>query len=328
MPETVKVVDSRRRALCEWVRRVSGAPASPFEAVSSDASFRRYFRFKAASGESLLAMDAPPEREKVSEYVKVAGLLAGAGLNAPRVLAADIENGFVLISDLGARTWLDVIDESNADALFGAAIDALVRFQCSTTADALPPYDAATLGRELDLFPAWYLAEYRGVVLSGAHERDWKNVRGALIDSAVAQPRVFVHRDFMPRNLMVSEPNPGIIDFQDAVLGPVTYDAVSLFKDAFVSWPEARVKSWRKQYWLAAREARVPVQGDYAEFERAFDWMGVQRHLKILGLFARLHYRDGKPRYLAETPRFVDYIRTIAAREATLDPLISLLNAS
>jgi aminoglycoside/choline kinase family phosphotransferase len=320
------VVDARRRALLEWVERVAGPPASAFEPVSSDASFRRYFRFLSADGKSLLAMDAPPAREKCADYVKVARMLGHAGLNAPRILASSIERGFVLIEDLGTQSWLDAIDTGNADTLFDAAIDALVRLQ-RIPSSGLPRYGATMLARELDLFPAWYLARHRGITLRGVLARDWRAARDALIASAEAQPRVFVHRDFMPRNLIMSDPNPGIIDFQDAVHGPVTYDVVSLFKDAFVSWPTARVERWRERYWHVAREAGVPVQADYAEFQRAFDWMGVQRHLKILGIFARLNYRDGKPRYLAQTPRFVDYIKAVASRDETLYPLISLLSA-
>ncbi|HET6725571.1 MAG TPA: phosphotransferase [Gammaproteobacteria bacterium] len=319
--------DRRRQALQRWVEAALGAPPVKMEAASSDASFRRYFRVTSVAGESVIAMDAPPTHEDCRPYVKVAGLLADAGLNAPRILAADIERGFLLISDLGRQTYLDVINDANADALFAAAIEALVRWQRATVPGELPPYDAALLRRELDLFPDWYLKRHMGVELAGDRLHAWGNCCQTLVASAEAQPQVYVHRDYMPRNLMISDPEPGIVDFQDAVIGAVTYDAVSLFKDAFLSWSDERVAVWRRQYWESARRAGVPVQEEYADFERAFDWMGLQRHLKVLGIFARLDYRDGKPRYLAETPRFVKYVRDVAARYEEFRPLLDLFDS-
>ncbi|HET7371500.1 MAG TPA: phosphotransferase [Gammaproteobacteria bacterium] len=319
-------IDPRRQALETWITTEQGAPPASMTAVAGDASFRRYFRVTTAEGENVIAMDAPPAQEDSRPYVKVANLLAEAGLNAPRILAADIDSGFLLITDLGRQTWLDVIDDGNADSLFTAAINALVRWQAATVPGRLPPYDGTLLRRELELFPTWYLGRHFGIVLEGERAGDWERCCTQLIASAEAQPQVYVHRDYMPRNLMMSEPNPGIVDFQDAVIGPVTYDLVSLFKDAFLSWPEDRVADWRRQYWDAARETGVPVQPDYAEFERAFDWMGLQRHLKVLGIFARLNYRDGKSRYLEETPRFVNYIRTVAARYPEFVPLLDLFD--
>lgn len=319
-------IDPRRQALENWIAEQQGAPPAAVIAASSDASFRRYFRVTTAGGESVIAMDAPPAQEDSRPYVEVAELLAEAGLNAPRILAADLDRGFLLISDLGRQTWLDVIDDGNADELFAAAIAALVRWQAATVPGRLPPYDQTLLRRELELFPTWYLGRHFGITLRGRRADAWEQCCRLLIESAEAQPQVYVHRDYMPRNLMISNPNPGIVDFQDAVIGPVTYDVVSLFKDAFLSWPEERVAGWRRQYWETAREAGVPLQADYAEFERAFDWMGLQRHLKVLGIFARLNYRDGKPRYLEETPRFVNYVRTVAALYEEFTPLLEMFD--
>lgn len=327
MAVSANEIDPRKQALQRWIEIALGAPPVAMTPSSSDASFRRYFRVTTVAGESVMAVDAPPARESCSAYIRVAGLLHDAGLNAPRIIAADIDNGFLLVTDLGERTVADTIDDTNADELFAAAIDALVRWQCATVAGRLPPYDRALLERELDLFPAWYLDRHLGIQLTGKAAEDWGTCRRLLIASAQAQPQVFVHRDYIPRNLVVSDPNPGIVDFQDAVVGPVSYDAVSLFKDAFRSWPEERIRGWRRQYWEAARRAGVPVQQEYAEFERAFDWTGLQRHLKVLGLFARLNYRDGKPRYLGEIPRFMRYARGVAGRYREFAPLLALFDS-
>lgn len=319
-------MSERYQLLQKWLARVLGAPPAAMEASSSDASFRRYFRVTTAAGETRIAMDAPPAHEDCRPYVWVARLLRDAGLNAPCVFASDLERGFLLLSDLGRQTYLDVIDANNADALFADAIDALIRWQRATVPHKLPPYDAGLLRRELDLFPEWYLKCHCGVELTGEHAAAWEACCGVLIASATEQPQVYVHRDYMPRNLMLSAPNPGIVDFQDAVIGPLAYDVVSLFKDAFISWPEERIARWRGQYWRAAQRAHVPVPHDEVEFTRAFDWMGLQRHLKVLGIFARLNYRDGKPRYLAETPRFVGYVRAVAGRYPEFRHLLTLFD--
>ncbi|MCS6944781.1 MAG: phosphotransferase [Sutterellaceae bacterium] len=297
--------------------------------ASADASFRRYFRVDAPGQPSgtLIAMDAPPDREDLRPFLYVAQLLRQAGLNAPAVLAADPQQGFALLSDLGTQTYLSVINERNADALFRDAIGALVRWQSATRADVLPPYDEALLQRELALYPEWYVARHLGVSLTAPQRATLDQQFRLLVQSALAQPRVFVHRDYMPRNLMVSDPNPGILDFQDAVCGPISYDIVSLLRDAFVSWEEERVLDWAIRYWEAARAAALPVPSDFAEFYRAFEWMGVQRHLKVLGIFARLRYRDGKPQYLEDAPRFVGYVRAVAHRYVGLAPLARLVDA-
>ncbi|SEI48209.1 hypothetical protein SAMN04244572_01913 [Azotobacter beijerinckii] len=327
-------VDGRLENLERWLERCLPAlftergwgvpgPAS-LTPASSDASFRRYFRWQ--DGErSLIAMDAPPPQENCRPFVKVAELLAAAGVNVPEILAADLEQGFLLLTDLGRQTYLEVIDENNADALFEDALKALLAFQQLPLDGGLPSYDDALLRRELQLFPDWYLQRHLGIALEGAQLAAWQRVCDLLVDSALAQPKVLVHRDYMPRNLMLSEPNPGVLDFQDAVYGPVTYDVTCLFKDAFLSWPPARVDAWLERYWRMAGEAGIPVQAGFEDFLRASDLMGVQRHLKVIGIFARICHRDGKPKYLTDVPRFFGYIETVLARRPELAELGTLL---
>ncbi|MGH8435503.1 MAG: aminoglycoside phosphotransferase family protein [Pseudomonas sp.] len=292
--------------------------------ASSDASFRRYFRWEGA-GRSLIVMDAPPPQEDCRPFVKVAGLLAEAQVNVPQILAADLERGFLLLSDLGRQTYLEVINADNADALFADAIEALLAFQQLPLDAQLPSYDEALLRRELQLFPDWYLRCQLGIELSGEQLAIWQRVCEVLIDSALGQPQVLVHRDYMPRNLMDSAPNPGVLDFQDAVYGPVTYDVTCLFKDAFLSWPEAQVRGWLTRYWQLAGEAGIPVQPELEDYLRASDLMGVQRHLKVIGIFARICHRDGKPKYLGDVPRFFRYIEAVLARRPELAELGELL---
>ncbi|WP_273825965.1 aminoglycoside phosphotransferase family protein [Pseudomonas asplenii] len=301
-------------------------PDATLTAASSDASFRRYFRWQ-GEGRSFIVMDAPPPRENCKPFVDIAHLLAKSGINVPEIYAQDLENGFLLLNDLGNRTYLDVIDDENADALFADAIDALLAFQQLPLEADLPSYDVALLRRELELFPEWYVGRELGAVFSPRQLELWQRVSTLLIDSALAQPKVLVHRDYMPRNLMASEPNPGVLDFQDAVYGPVTYDITCLFKDAFLSWPEARVVDWLHGYWERARQQGIAVQADFEAFHRASDLMGVQRHLKVIGIFARICHRDGKPRYLADVPRFFAYIEAVLARRPELAELGELLDS-
>jgi aminoglycoside/choline kinase family phosphotransferase len=293
-------------------------------AASSDASFRRYFRW-AGDGRSFVVMDAPPPQENCKPFVDIAGLLAKSGINVPIIYAEDLERGFLLLNDLGNKTYLDVIDGENADDLFKDALQALLAFQQLPMDAVLPSYDVALLRRELELFPEWYVGRELGIELDQEQRVLWQRVSDLLIDSALAQPKVLVHRDYMPRNLMLSEPNPGVLDFQDAVYGPVTYDVTCLFKDAFLSWPDARVRGWLKDYWLQAGKSGIPVQADLEDFLRASDLMGVQRHLKVIGIFARICHRDGKPRYLGDVPRFFAYIEAVLARRPELAELGELL---
>jgi aminoglycoside/choline kinase family phosphotransferase len=303
-------------------------PGRPYsiEPASADASFRRYFRVTLDDGTSRIVMDAPPEHEDCRPFVRIAGLLKDAGVHAPDVLAQDLARGLLLLSDLGSTLYIDALDESNADALFGDALDALVKWQMASRPDALPPYDEALLRRELGLFPDWYVARHLGTPLDERQRETLEHMEVLLLRNILAQPCVFVHRDYMPRNLMVCEDNPGVLDFQDAVYGPITYDVVSLFRDAFLSWEEERVIDWSVRYWEKARRAGLPVDSDFGDFYRNLEWMGVQRHLKVLGIFARLNYRDGKPKYLADTPRFLGYVRHVATRYAPLAPLARLLD--
>ncbi|CRL50230.1 MULTISPECIES: aminoglycoside phosphotransferase family protein [unclassified Pseudomonas] len=304
-------------------------PPATLTAASSDASFRRYFRWE-GEGKSFIVMDAPPPQENCKPFVDIAFLLAKSGINVPKIYAEDLERGFLLLNDLGNKTYLDVIDSENADDLFNDALQALLAFQQLPMVAPLPSYDVALLRRELELFPDWYVKHALGIEFDAAQKMLWQNVTDLLIDSALAQPKVLVHRDYMPRNLMLSEPNPGVLDFQDAVYGPVTYDVTCLFKDAFLSWPEERVRGWLETYWQQAGALDIPVQPDFEEFLRASDLMGVQRHLKVIGIFARICHRDGKPRYLADVPRFFAYIDAVIARRpelAELDVLLLSLRA-
>ena len=325
MSDSIADTDLRAQAARLWATQQLGLSQAGFAPASADASFRRYFRISDGQ-RSGIVMDAPPERENLGPFVAVAGLLHAAGLNAPQVLAEDRARGYLLLTDLGRQTFLHVLDDANADALMGDAIAALVRWQLSSRPGVLPPYDAALLQRELDLFPDWYVAQHLHRRLTPAQRESLSAIERLLVDAALAQPRVFVHRDYMPRNLMVSEPSPGILDFQDAVEGPITYDVVSLFRDAFRSWPEAKVEQWMRRYWDQARTAGLPVDPDFSAFRRACDWMGVQRHLKVIGIFARINYRDGKPHYLADVPRFIRYVREVAGRYAELAPLLRLFD--
>ncbi|MGE7959220.1 aminoglycoside phosphotransferase family protein [Pseudomonas sp. NPDC089530] len=299
-------------------------PPATLTAASSDASFRRYFRWE-GEGRSFVVMDAPPPQENCKPFVDIAHLLATSGINVPKIYAEDLSRGFLLLNDLGNKTYLDVIDGENADALFKDALQALLAFQQLPMEAPLPSYDVALLRRELELFPEWYVGRELGIELDEQQRAQWQRVSDLLIDSALAQPKVLVHRDYMPRNLMLSEPNPGVLDFQDAVYGPVTYDVTCLFKDAFLSWPEAQVRSWLQDYWQQASRIGIPVQPEFEDFLRASDLMGVQRHLKVIGIFARICHRDGKPRYLGDVPRFFAYIEAVLARRPELAELGELL---
>jgi aminoglycoside/choline kinase family phosphotransferase len=299
-------------------------PPATLTAASSDASFRRYFRWEGA-GRTFIVMDAPPPQENCKPFVDIADLLGKSGINVPKIYAEDLTHGFLLLNDLGRKTYLDVINEENADQLFADAFDALLAYQQLPMDAPLPSYDVALLRRELELFPEWYVSRHLGIEMDAAQLAMWQRASDRLIDSALAQPKVLVHRDYMPRNLMLSEPNPGVLDFQDAVYGPVTYDVTCLFKDAFLSWPEERVQGWLRTYWQAAGKLGIPVQNEFEDFLRASDLMGVQRHLKVIGIFARICHRDGKPRYLADVPRFFAYIDAVLARRPELAELGELL---
>ena len=301
--------------------------------ASADASFRRYFRVDRADAGagSCIIMDAPPEREDCAPFMKVATLMADAGLDVPRMLAWDKTQGFVLLTNLGHQTMMQVInreDPSANHALYMQALDALIAWQEASRPDVLPPYNEALLRRELELFPDWYLTKHRGVVVDETMRRTLDDAFKVIIGQNLAWPSVYVHRDFMPRNLMVPMPGTGlgVLDFQDAVYGPITYDIASLMRDAFLSWEEDFVLDITIRYWEKARKAGLPVGDDFGAFYRGVEWMGLQRHLKVAGIFARLTLRDGKPQYLADAPRFINYIRATASRYRELKPLLRLVD--
>ncbi|MBT3069083.1 phosphotransferase [Rhodoferax sp. U11-2br] len=354
--------DSQRAAQFErWLLSTSAQhdlQPDTLRLASADASFRRYFRINSAAG-SRIIMDAPPKLENSQPFVKVAQLMHDAGLHAPEVLAWDESLGFMLLSDLGGQTMMQVIDKAQPQAnlpLYLMAVDALITWQLASKPGVLPPYDDALLRRELELFPDWYLVQHKGVAIDQGMRFTLDNTFKQIIATNLAQPSVFVHRDFMPRNLMVRDEDAvqffagppqeklppsggsavraatsvgaclGVLDFQDAVYGPITYDIASLMRDAFLSWEEDFCLDVTVRYWEKARKAGLPVGDDFGEFYRGVEWMGLQRHLKVAGIFARLTLRDGKPQYLADTPRFIQYIRSTCARYRELKPLLRLID--
>ena len=332
---------ARQHAFDTWLHAAApahGLVVSTLRSASADASFRRYFRIDSQSGASFIVMDAPPPLEDVRPFISVAALLQGAGLNAPRVVEQDVGHGFLLLTDLGAQLYLGVLqaavlsgDMATADTLMRDATAALIQWQLRADASALPAFDDALLRRELALFPEWCVARELGVTWTAQEQAVWQDACDLLVQSALAQPSVAVHRDYMPRNLMVCAKDtngagsPGILDFQDAVRGPIAYDLASLLRDAFISWEEAQELDWAVRYWQAARQAGLPMPEDFGEFWRQVEWMGLQRHLKVLGIFCRLKHRDGKPKYSEDLPRFFAYAHKVAARYNALRPLSRLL---
>ena len=323
--------DAERGAAFErWIGGVASRHRlhlDTLEPASADASFRRYLRLRSGGG-SLVVMDAPPPHENVRPFVRIAALMAQAGLNGPRVLESDPAQGFLLLTDLGQRPYLDALREAppaEADRLMRDAFGALVRWQVGIGAEGLPRYDRALLEGELALFPEWCVRREFGIAWSEAQHATWQRIAQTLTTNALSQPALAVHADWMPRNLMVCEPNPGILDFQDAVNGPICYDLASLLRDAFISWDEEREIDWAVRYWDAARRAGLPVGEDFGEFWRTLEWTGLHRHLRVVGIFCRLKHRDGKPRYAEDLPRFFNYCTRVALRYAPLAPLLPLL---
>jgi aminoglycoside/choline kinase family phosphotransferase len=323
--------DSRLSALQDWLATRFARRAFTLAPASEDASFRRYFRVTFADGDAcLVAMDAPPAKEDCKPFLQVGRVFGAAGAHVPRVHAENIGQGFLLLEDLGHTTYLDKLTDkkqaaSTADELYVAAIDSLIRIQQSDGA-TLPPYDETLLRRELALFPDWYVARHLRLAPSDEDSKTLAHAFDVILANVLAQPRVPVHRDYHSRNLMVCDPLPGVLDFQDAVFGPITYDLASLLKDAYIKWEEEAVIDWCVRYWEKARKTGLPVPADFADFYRDFEWMGLQRHLKVAGIFARLSYRDGKQRYLADLPLVLDYLERASARYRELGPLSALLD--
>jgi aminoglycoside/choline kinase family phosphotransferase len=316
----------RLQALQAWAARQLGGDSLDIAPASADASFRRYFRVT-AKGRDYIVMDAPPAHEDCRPFIAVARLFGETGVHVPQVLAQDLEQGFLLLTDLGNTTYLSALNESTARELYLASNDALIRIQQASRPGVLPEYDRALLTRELMLFPEWYVAKHLGVEMKDEQKAILGSVFECLLANNLAQPQVYVHRDWHSRNLMVSEPNPGILDFQDAVYGPITYDLASIYRDAYIQWDEEMQLDWVIRYWEKARAARLPVREDFGEFWRDFEWMGAQRQIKVLGIFARLYHRDGKDGYLKDMPLVMHYLRKVCERYDELKPLLFLLEA-
>ncbi len=331
-PAASNAADPRLAALQTWLARPEhaefGLDLSTLCSASQDASFRRYFRISSTSHGSLIVMDAAPPQENVSKFVKLAQLFSLCKLSVPQVYAQELEQGFLLISDFGKTSYLHQLNADTAHRLYVEAIDAIVLLQMHSRPDVLPEYDRAFLQRELALFPEWYIGKHLKIELTEKQQKDLNQVFDVILANNMAQAQVFVHRDFHSRNLMVLQHgNPGIIDFQDAVYGPITYDVASLLRDAYVQWDEEMVLDWVIRYWERAKRANLPVNPDIDGFYRDFEYMALQRHLKILGIFCRLNYRDGKDMYLQDLPLVIEYIRKTASRYIDLKPLLRLLDA-
>ncbi len=352
----------RLQQLTEWLHGQFPGTSFDLAPASADASFRRYFRITFQGGQTRIVMDAPPQHEDCRPFLHIARLFEDAGTHMPHVYAQDLEQGFLLLSDLGNTTYLQALNAGNAHELYGAATDALILIQLASRENELPPYDEALLQRELNLFPEWYIAKHLNHTLDKKQSAALEAVFQRILANNLAQPRVYVHRDYHSRNLMYIESplsnslpqagertsekrgkqvfcretktrksnflsSPGILDFQDAVYGPITYDLASLFKDAYIRWEEAEILDWLVRYWEKARKAGLPVHDDFGEFYRDYEWMGVQRHIKVLGIFARLYHRDGKDGYLKDLPLVMDYLRRACERYIDLKPLLNLLDA-
>jgi len=326
--------DARRQLFDNWLGGIAlrhGLRAQTLRPASSDASFRRYLRIE-GTGTTFIIMDAPPVHEDVRPFVEVAELIRAAGLNAPRIVERDVEHGFLLLTDLGNRLYLGELqaavktsDSMSIAQLIRDATSALITWQQLVDSRGLPPYDEALLRREMQLFPDWCVAREFGHSWTHAQQAQWQTVTDLLVKSALSQATVAVHRDYMPRNLMVCDPNPGILDFQDAVRGPISYDVASMLRDAFISWEEEQEIDWAVRYWQQARKVGLPVPDDFGEFWRQLEWMGLQRHLKVLGIFCRLKHRDAKPRYSEDLPRFFRYAHRVATRYNGLGALARLM---
>jgi aminoglycoside/choline kinase family phosphotransferase len=324
-------VDDRQQQLGAWLNTVLQQANFSLTIASADASFRRYFRVNLVAPylgfHTLIAMDAPPPQEDCTPFVNIAKLFLDAGLNVPQLIAQDLARGFLLLSDLGDDTYLSQLNSESAPKLYLDATNALIKLQIASKENVLPNYDETLLTREMQLFPDWYVNKHLNVSLTGEQQIILKNIFEVLNKNILSQGQVYVHRDFHSRNLMITkENNPGILDFQDAVYGAISYDLVSLLKDAYISWEEEQIIDWAVRYWQPAKKAGLPVPDDFSEFYRDFEWMGAQRHIKVLGIFARLSHRDGKDGYLKDMPLVMMYLRKVCERYVELRPMLRLLN--
>ena len=327
--------DDRTAALAQWLTTLPaelGILHTSLSVASADASFRRYFRVESsnAAHPTLIIMDAPPSHEDCKPFIHVAELFGRSGVHVTKILEQNLELGFLLLTDLGNHTYLSVLerDLNQADALYRDALTALIKLQTASTPDELPVYDRERLLNEMMLFPQWYLGVHKNFTLTDAQTAQLTHVFSTLLDNNLAQTQVWVHRDYHSRNLMlIDDNNPGILDFQDAVYGPITYDPVSLLRDAYIEWPEAQQIDWLVRYWEQARKAGLNVPAAFDEFYKDFEYMGLQRHLKVLGIFARLFHRDGKSGYLKDLPLVLKYTRQVAARYRDFAPLLHILDA-
>jgi aminoglycoside/choline kinase family phosphotransferase len=328
------MIDSRLDTLRNWLKGLEPRwqlDLLTLTPASADASFRRYFRIESKNLDfpTLIVMDAPPQHEPLDAFIKVDLLLENAGLNVPQILEKNLAEGFLLLNDLGTKTYLAELNHDSADRLYKDATHALIQMQLASKPNVLPNYDEALLQRELDLFPEWYLQKHLNIQLTDLQNTQVKQASELIIQNNLAQAKVYVHRDYHSRNLMVTEKNnPGVIDFQDAVYGPITYDASSLWRDAYIAWPEERVIDWAIKFWEEGRQAGLPVPNDFGQFYRDFEWMGLQRHLKVLGIFARLFHRDGKDGYLKDIPLVLEYAIATANRYIELKPLARILEST
>jgi aminoglycoside/choline kinase family phosphotransferase len=328
------MTDSRLNTLRSWLKALQPSwqlDLHTLTPASADASFRRYFRIESKNPDfgTLIVMDAPPQYEPLDAFIKVDLLLSDAGLNVPKILEKNIVEGFLLLNDLGTKTYLAELTPESADHLYQDATHALVQMQLASKPNVLPSYDEVLLKRELDLFPEWYLKKHLHIQLNAQQQAQLNQSFEFIIENNLTQAKVYVHRDYHSRNLMVAEKNnPGVIDFQDAVYGPITYDAASLWRDAYIAWPEERVIDWVIKFWEEGRKAGLPIPDDFGQFYRDFEWMGLQRHLKVLGIFARLFHRDGKDGYLKDIPLVLKYAIATANRYIELKPLARILEST
>ena len=315
--------------MVRWIESIAprfGLDPATLATASTDASFRRYFRLRSAQA-TCIVMDAPTPHEDCRPFIHAARVFSDAGVSVPTVLAADLDQGFLLLDDFGSTTYLSILDAQSAPALYRDATKALVGIQNASAPGIFPAYSRELLNRELMLFPEWYVARHKGIELSQSQMQVMQEAFQVILDSNLSQPAVFVHRDYHSRNLMVlsGEGNPGILDFQDAVCGPITYDLVSLLRDAYIRWEEEQILDWAIRYWELARKQALPVNRDFSAFYRDFEWMGLQRHLKVLGIFARLFHRDGKDNYLKDMPLVLDHVLHVLRRYVALAPLARLV---